>query len=158
MSRKSKPTVPPRREGTGRGYNSPAGGPCSAFTRWQTGHVRIKASTSDAIFGHQTMRRAKAMVFSRPKCPPRGVACSSVSTSRRSSGSEGMHKRSPLALRRNRRPARHKYEGCIGVVVKGTGCPRLSTRPPASGRAAAARGPRTESLSTAEARACVNDS
>ena len=65
MSRKSKPTVPPRREGTGRGScdNSPAGRPCSAFTRWQTGHVRTKVSTFDAMSGHQTMRRAKAMVF-----------------------------------------------------------------------------------------------
>ena len=176
MSRKSKPTVPPRREGTGRGYNSPAGGPCSAFTRWQTGHVRTKVSTSDAllghhaaghghglltaktpaqrgILGHQTMRRAMVMVFSRPRCPR-----NSVSASRRSSGSEGMHKRSPLALRRNRRPEPHKYEGCNGIVVKGTGCPRLATKLPASGRAAAARGPRTEYLSTAEARACVNDS
>jgi len=139
MSRTGQARSPPAAGGHRQGIQQP----CSVFTRWQTGHVRIKGSMSEAIFGHQTMRRAKAMVFSRPKCPPRGVACSSVSTSRRSSGSEGMHKRSPLALRRNRRPARHKYEGCIGVVVKGTGCPRLSTRPPASGRAAAARGPRT---------------
>jgi hypothetical protein len=35
------------------------------------------------------MRRAKAMVFSRQKCPPRGVACSSVRTSRRRSEVRG---------------------------------------------------------------------
>jgi hypothetical protein len=74
ISMKSSPIVPPRREGTGKGYKRPAGRPCSALTRWQVGQVRMKVSTSVARVGHHTVRRAKDNILSLPKCPPRGVA------------------------------------------------------------------------------------
>mmetsp|Transcript_17145 Transcript_17145/g.47118 ORF Transcript_17145/g.47118 Transcript_17145/m.47118 type:complete len:225 (+) Transcript_17145:261-935(+) len=97
---KSRLMAPPLRVGTGSGKSRPAGGPCSALTRWQVGHAETKAVTSWARPGHHTRRRARESVLVCPKWPPRGVACSSVSTRRRRAASSGTQRRSPRGPRR----------------------------------------------------------
>jgi hypothetical protein len=52
----------------------------------------------ELVDGRRQPRRAR--VLSRPKWPPRGVVCSSVSTVRRSSPAAWMHKRSQRRLLR----------------------------------------------------------
>ena len=44
------------------------------FDGWQIGQERMYSSTVANRPGHQTERRAKASVMSRPKWPPSGVA------------------------------------------------------------------------------------
>ena len=84
----------------GRGKRIPACGQCSALVRWHVGHEANKVVTSAARCGHQTRCLARAMVLSRPKWPPRGLACSSSRTRPRSPSAAVMHKRSPDAVRR----------------------------------------------------------
>ena len=61
--------IPPRRQGSGRGWRSPRGPPCSALVRWHVWHERTYSTTSTSWLTHKARRRTSDPVLARPKCP-----------------------------------------------------------------------------------------
>ncbi len=76
----STPIIPPRREGSGRGWRSPRGPQCLALVCWHVWQDRTYSATSTSWPTQKARRHTSDPVLARPKCPLSGPLWHSRST------------------------------------------------------------------------------
>ena len=152
----SIPIIPPRRNGSGRGWRSLRWPPRSALVRWHVWHERTYSATPTSWLTQKARGSTRYPVFGPPKVPPERavMAVAEHLRAQPAAGGDAEAVRSALSAAEEEATTHQKRPAlrCALVVGDGGAVPSL----PCAAAAPRRIGPKIESRSSSVAKVCTN--